>query len=222
MLVERQDERLRFLITIQQKHIAVDHRRCTLAECVPFVKVGWKRFLPFEIALEVVGEDTTRPEVGVEHLAVGHWGVRGEAAILAMVALVRCGHHCCSLPDLLSGGSVESQHDKGMLTGRRPEAAKAAPAPSAAAFTVASSSAAGVTAALAFALGHQAAAANCVSPDRGSASGCRHDPGLCRNRGSQEDTITPDHGSRVSLAGDLHSPLYVFAFTELSRGTPVR
>src|SRR5215467_2138160 len=57
--------------------------------------------------------------------AVSHWRVRGEAAVLLMIAFVRSGDPGHSLPQCLAGLPVQAHHDELVLFARAGSSAHA-------------------------------------------------------------------------------------------------
>ena len=71
--------------------------------------------LPEQPSVHVVRVDSSRSEARDQRLAVRHGRVRGEAAVLAVIALVRFGRGGSSAPDLPARFHVDCNHQEVVL-----------------------------------------------------------------------------------------------------------
>ena len=109
-LVERDDERISFVVPVDDERVAVKHGRASLAVAVQRLhrpEVGF----PNDFAFEVEAIQPERAKDDKQLLAVGHRRVRGQAARL-MPLLVRQRLAELRLPDDLAAGPVDRQGDE--------------------------------------------------------------------------------------------------------------
>lgn len=111
VFIEDEDMGVFFLIEVEDECVAVNDGCRAFAELEAHFH-GSEIFLPFESAIEVVGEDAARAEEGEDELAVAGRGIGGEAAVAAMIAFMRSGRAGGFFPDNFAGLAVDAKEEE--------------------------------------------------------------------------------------------------------------
>src|SRR5262245_65041605 len=174
------------------QEIVIQRRRRAFAELKLYPNLPSEVFLPDRLSVDVVAKKPARSERNVKVAAISQRRVRGEAAILAMIAFVRCGDLGHSLPQSLAGLLVQAHHHELLLFARATSSSRAAtPLPT-------SSRTLGRILWL-------------LRRRRGLTDFAR------RHGRGQKDSVAPDHRRRETSARNRDLPLDIFRVAEFDR-----
>src|SRR5262245_48405762 len=177
------------------QEIAVQRRRRAFTELKTYPHLHAEVFLPDRLSVEVVAVNPARSERNVKIAAISQRRVRGETAVLAVIAFVRGGDLGHSLPQSLAGLLVQAHHDELLLGASALSSARAAtPLPTA-------STLGRTLGRILWLLGR----------GRGLTDFAR------RHGRGQEDSVAPDHWRRETSARNRDLPLDIFSVAEFDR-----
>src|SRR5262245_35743481 len=173
------------------QEIVIQRRRRAFAELKLYPNLPSEVFLPDRLSVDVVAKKPARSERNVKVAAISQRRVRGEAAILAMIAFVRRGDLGHSLPQSLAGLLVQAHYDELVLFARATSSARAAtPLPPSSTLSR-----------ILWLLRRRRGLTN-----------------FARRHGSgQEDSVAPDHRRRETSARNRDLPLDIFRVAEFDR-----
>src|SRR5687767_8925207 len=114
-LVDRNDERSRFVIENYEQLIAQQQRCSAFAKREPHFHLHTEVFFPDQFSVEVVSIQAARTERCVDVPAVSDWRVRSKAAVRSMVTFVRCRGFRRLLPQNLARLAIETEQFETML-----------------------------------------------------------------------------------------------------------